>query len=479
MLRSLTLRFQCVILLLLAGVFVFHSPGISVNAAEISIGTVIDTVGMVSDRTSISQGTGVPGLNGSSSLYRDSTMTNGGSLALTKTVTSGGKTADTQATGAQKVLQYDAGTTGGHMALSENMITSSAGGNNAADSPVCTLITSGSSSQNHSVSSSASLDIVSATALQLTTRTRISPGDLEYSVSANTSLPSGNYSAPATVKTTFSYGSQTAEEMNRATDRSMVTGLFDLFNRVYRGGDGATIQAQTEGSGMVGSKTVAEHSFSQVNATEKSPGWSGSTVYAADILTNGGDLDETRSLTADSKTTSQRVVTYHANGSTSMQTQERLVATKEVATGANMSSDPRCVFVGSIDNNSTTASFQSVAASSQLMGVDSAQSTSRASLDIGNKNNGTGPLVADYNVDITSPIQFDAMLLQTMADQDKDGKYEDLNGNGHHDIQDLVLLFKNFEWLSKSSISPRFDYNSNGRVDFADLTHAFADVRKK
>jgi PKD repeat protein len=271
----------------------------------------------------------------------------------------------------------------------------------------------------------------------------------------------------------------TPEEMNRVTDRTSTSSLFDLFNRVYRGGKDVSIQAQTEGTGMMSSKTVAEHTYDKVNATNQVPGWTGSTVYALDLMTNGGNVDETRTLTADTQTQSQRLITYHANGSTSMQTQERLVATKEVFSTTNSSSDPRCIFIGDGGNNTTTASYQSISASSQLMGVDSAQSVSQATLDIGSKNNGSSPLVADYHVDITSPVQFDPTLLQTMSDQDNDGRYEDLNGNHHQDIQDLVLLFKNFEWLSKSSISPRFDYNANGRVDFADLTHAFANITRK
>lgn len=60
-----------------------------------------------------------------------------------------------------------------------------------------------------------------------------------------------------------------------------------------------------------------------------------------------------------------------------------------------------------------------------------------------------------------------------MKDTDGDGKYEDLNGNGKKDMQDLVLLFKNIEWISKSNYSYKFDYNGNGRFDFADLVFLY------
>ena len=113
--------------------------------------------------------------------------------------------------------------------------------------------------------------------------------------------------------------------MNMASDRSKVAGLFDLFNRAYRGGTSATIQAQTEGSGMVNSRTIAEHVYNSKNSTGQTE-WAGTAVYAATLLTNGGNLQETRSMSAEKTTSSQRLISYHADGSNSMQTEERVVA---------------------------------------------------------------------------------------------------------------------------------------------------------
>lgn len=56
---------------------------------------------------------------------------------------------------------------------------------------------------------------------------------------------------------------------------------------------------------------------------------------------------------------------------------------------------------------------------------------------MGDQRNGTMPLVVDYKADIASPIQFDAVIVQVMSDPDHDGRFEDLNGNGRRDIQDL------------------------------------------
>ena len=264
-----------------------------------------------------------------------------------------------------------------------------------------------------------------------------------------------------------------------ASDRSKVAGLFDLFSRVYRGDTSATIQAQTQGTGMVNSRTIAEHVYDSRNSTGQTE-WAGTAVYAATLLTNGGTLAETRSLSADKTTSSQRLVSYHANGSNAMETEERVVAVKQVSGNVNTSTDPSCVFGdGSTTANGSAASYQSVSASSQAMGVDSAQIESVAEMDIGSEKNGTAPVVVHYRADIASPVEFDSSILQKMTDPNKDGKFEDLNGNGKLDMQDLVLLFRNFDWLSKSDISSRFDFNRNGRVDFADLTRAFRDIQQK
>ncbi|HWQ64155.1 MAG TPA: hypothetical protein VN429_07030 [Methanospirillum sp.] len=443
--------------------------------------TLIDTVGMAHDSSTITQGYGNPYVNGSSQLFRDSTMTNGGALTLSKIASSGGKRYENGSIDAQKVLSYDAGTTGSHLSASEHMMTTTTRGLSDNSSPLCTLASgdSESSSSTRSFSASASLDVITANTLQLTSRTRISSEDLQYSVSANTSSSIGNYSSPAIVATSFNYGSGTASEMNMASDRSKVSGLFDLFNRVYHGGTSATIQEQTGGSGMVNSRTIAEHTYNSRNITGQTE-WTGTAVYASTLLTNGGNFEETRALTADKTTDSQRLVSYHANGSTSMQTEERVVAVKQVRDGVNTSTDPSCAFGGSTaTGNGTTVSYQSVSASSQVMGVDSAEIESVGHMDIGSENNGTAPVIVHYRADITSPVEFDASILQKMTDPDNDGKFEDLNGNGKLDMQDLVLLFRNFDWLSKSNISSRFDYNNNGRVDFADLTHAFRDIQKR
>lgn len=52
------------------------------------------------------------------------------------------------------------------------------------------------------------------------------------------------------------------------------------------------------------------------------------------------------------------------------------------------------------------------------------------------------------------------------VDLDGDGLYEDLNGNGFLDFDDIVLYCDNLETLDPE----KFDFNGNGIVDFVDIT---------
>jgi PKD repeat protein len=61
------------------------------------------------------------------------------------------------------------------------------------------------------------------------------------------------------------------------------------------------------------------------------------------------------------------------------------------------------------------------------------------------------------------------------TDPDIDGLYEDVNGNGRIDFEDVVTYFQNMGWIRGNSavgIAP-FDYNGNGLIDFDDLVVLF------
>ncbi len=55
------------------------------------------------------------------------------------------------------------------------------------------------------------------------------------------------------------------------------------------------------------------------------------------------------------------------------------------------------------------------------------------------------------------------------ADPNGDGLYEDLNGNGRADFNDVILYFNAMEWIAQNQPVEAFDYNGNGRIDFGDL----------
>ena len=59
------------------------------------------------------------------------------------------------------------------------------------------------------------------------------------------------------------------------------------------------------------------------------------------------------------------------------------------------------------------------------------------------------------------------------ADTNGDGLYDDANGNGRADFDDVVLYFNQMAWIAANEPVSLFDYNGNGRIDFADVVWLF------
>ena len=59
------------------------------------------------------------------------------------------------------------------------------------------------------------------------------------------------------------------------------------------------------------------------------------------------------------------------------------------------------------------------------------------------------------------------------SDPDRDGMYEDLNGNGALDFADVVLFFNQMDWISAHEPAGLFDFNHNGRIDYNDIVRVF------
>jgi len=75
----------------------------------------------------------------------------------------------------------------------------------------------------------------------------------------------------------------------------------------------------------------------------------------------------------------------------------------------------------------------------------------------------------DHIVVFQAPIAFPGMANRP-TDLNGDGIYEDINGNGRWDYQDIVLLFQHMAWAGINQPIPAFDINENGRIDFGDIS---------
>jgi len=62
------------------------------------------------------------------------------------------------------------------------------------------------------------------------------------------------------------------------------------------------------------------------------------------------------------------------------------------------------------------------------------------------------------------------------TDPDGDGRYEDLNGNGRLDYEDIEILFSNFDADSITMNKSAYDFNENGQLDFDDIVDLYEEV---
>jgi PKD repeat protein len=65
---------------------------------------------------------------------------------------------------------------------------------------------------------------------------------------------------------------------------------------------------------------------------------------------------------------------------------------------------------------------------------------------------------------------------QPPADVDGDGAYEDVNGNGRLDYDDVVALFTNLDSDAVQLNKEAYDFNENGRLDYADIVSLYEEI---
>lgn len=77
---------------------------------------------------------------------------------------------------------------------------------------------------------------------------------------------------------------------------------------------------------------------------------------------------------------------------------------------------------------------------------------------------------------VTGPPRIDPSLDGPPTDPDSDGNYEDLNGNGRTDFDDVVVLFEYIDDPAVTDHVSVYDFNMNGRVDYDDIITLFEEV---
>ncbi len=75
-----------------------------------------------------------------------------------------------------------------------------------------------------------------------------------------------------------------------------------------------------------------------------------------------------------------------------------------------------------------------------------------------------------------APVEAPVVDERPATDPDGDGVYEDLNGNGRVDYDDVVVLFRNLDSEAVTDDPDAFDLNGNGRVDYDDVVQLFDEI---
>jgi hypothetical protein len=83
--------------------------------------------------------------------------------------------------------------------------------------------------------------------------------------------------------------------------------------------------------------------------------------------------------------------------------------------------------------------------------------------------------VSVQTVDSTPDIIFPGYT-NPATDPDADGIYEDFNGNGNLDFDDVNIFYSNMDWITASGYTAYFDFNGNTMIDFDDITVLYGKV---
>ncbi len=77
---------------------------------------------------------------------------------------------------------------------------------------------------------------------------------------------------------------------------------------------------------------------------------------------------------------------------------------------------------------------------------------------------------------VTTPVVIVPDGSAVPHDLNHDELYEDVNGNGVLDFNDVALFFNQMDWIAANEPAAGFDFNRNGQVDFNDIVMLFNEM---
>ncbi len=93
-------------------------------------------------------------------------------------------------------------------------------------------------------------------------------------------------------------------------------------------------------------------------------------------------------------------------------------------------------------------------------------------LTVSNEN-GAASKLAKINVSAQPILPVFPSNTNPPTDLNQDGLYEDINGNGILDFDDVVAYYENMDWIEENASAAFFDYNKNGLIDFDDTVKLY------
>jgi immune inhibitor A len=99
---------------------------------------------------------------------------------------------------------------------------------------------------------------------------------------------------------------------------------------------------------------------------------------------------------------------------------------------------------------------------------------SQSNVEVKNIGSSGATMIADLIVpDLNSEMPILPGCTHPPTDVNYDGLYEDLNGNGILDFDDIVTYYDNMDWIGDNAPVALFDYNINSLIDFDDIVKLY------